>query len=263
MSAVKFSRAEFFNYCRAAFGGRLTQSQVEGTEKILDEAIKRGVPLNQLAYILATVWHETAHTMQPIRERGSNKYLRSKPYFPWVGEGLVQVTWEVNHRKFGANKPGQLMQWPIALRALFDGMLQGMFTKYKLGDFINDTICNYVTARRVVNGMDKANLIAGYADNFQTALEKAGYGETAQKSIVIEKPVIADPEELGKNPASSKTVWTWATTAIAAPLAAFGNLDWRVQLAIIAVIVGFAIYGIKRRFDLCRIMRELHKEYGS
>jgi len=63
--------------------------------------------------------------------------------------------------------------------------------------------------------------------------------------------------------AASKTVLTWLTTAIAAPLAAFGNLDWRVQLAIIAVIVGFAIYGIKRRFDLGKAVRKLHEEYGS
>jgi len=201
--------------------------------------------------------------MQPIRERGNNKYLRSKPYYPWIGEGLVQVTWEANHRKFGAIRPGQLMQWPIALRALFDGMLEGMFTKYKLGDFINDTTCNYVTARRVVNGMDKANLIAGYAASFQAALEKAGYGETVFDPVVIEKTVVADPEKLGKNPATSKTVWTWLTTAIAAPLAAFGNLDWRVQLAIIAVIVGFAIYGIKRRFALGKAVRKLHEEYGA
>jgi len=257
------NRSEFFNQFRKSFGGKLTQSQVEGADKILDEAEKRGVPLNQLAYILATVWHETAHTMQPIRERGSEKYLRSKPYYPWVGEGLVQVTWEANHRKFGANAPGQLMEWPIALAALFDGMLKGMFTKYKLSDFINDRQCNYVTARRVVNGMDKANLIAGYAASFQTALERAGYGERVKAPIVIEKPVVADPEELGKNPATSKTVLTWLTTAIAAPLAAFGNLDWKVQLVIIAVIVGFAIYGIKRRFDLGKAVRKLHEEYGS
>jgi len=255
------NKLEFFKSFRANFGGKLSQLQVDGTNKILDEAMRRNVPPKQLAYILATVWHETAHTMQPIRERGSKKYLRSKPYFPWVGEGLVQVTWEANHRKFGATKPGQLLEWPIALRALFDGMLGGMFTKYKLNDFINESQCNYVTARRVVNGMDKANLIATYAGLFQEALEQAGYGAT--KPVIVEKPIVADPEELGKNPATSKTVLTWLTTAIAAPLAAFGNLDWRVQLAIIGVIVGFAIYGIKRRFDLGKAVRKLHEDYGQ
>jgi len=74
---------------------------------------------------------------------------------------------------------------------------------------------------------------------------------------------IADPENLKKHPATSKTVWTWFATAVAAPLAAFADLDWRVQLVIIAVIVGFAIYGIKRRFDLSRIMRKLHEEHEA
>ena len=44
--------------------------------------------------------------------------------------------------------------------------------------------------------------------------------------------------------ARSKRFWTWFMTAIGTPLAAFGALDWRVQLALVAVIVGFAVYAI-------------------
>lgn len=87
--------------------------------------------------------------------------------------------------------------------------------------------------------------------------------EPKPEPVVIEKPVVVDPGEL-KTPASkSKTVWTWLLTAIGAPIAAFGNLDWRVQLAIVAVIVGFAIYGIKRRADLAKAVRDLKTEFGS
>ena len=56
----------------------------------------------------------------------------------------------------------------------------------------------------------------------------------------------------------SKTVWTWLLTTIGAPLAAFDNLDWCVQL----VIVGFAVYGIKRRADLAKAVRYLTAELG-
>lgn len=80
--------------------------------------------------------------------------------------------------------------------------------------------------------------------------------------VVIEKPVVADPGELATPASKSKTVWTWLLTAIGAPLAAFGNLDWRVQLAIVAVIIGFAVYGIKRRADLARAVRDLKAELG-
>ena len=72
-----------------------------------------------------------------MREQGGETYLRGKPYYPWVGMGLVQVTWEANGKKFGAQSPADLLSWPVALRALFDGMLQGMFTGKKLPDYFN------------------------------------------------------------------------------------------------------------------------------
>lgn len=167
----------FFSAVRAKpFRGRLTPKQVDGLRRITGEATTRETPLKHLAYILATSFHETARTMQPIREMGGEAYLRSKRYYPWVGEGLVQVTWEVNHRKFGATKPGQMLSWPIALRAIFDGMTKGMFTGKRLADYINDEKTDYKAARRIVNGMDKAATIAGYAVAFEAALSAAGYG---------------------------------------------------------------------------------------
>ncbi|CAI2934387.1 hypothetical protein ASC75_08020 [Aminobacter sp. DSM 101952] len=53
------------------FGTSLTKGQVDGAERVLDEAQRRGTPLRHLAYILATAYNETAHTMQPIREISS------------------------------------------------------------------------------------------------------------------------------------------------------------------------------------------------
>lgn len=50
------------------FGTSLSQSQVEGVEAVLDEAERRDTPLNDLAYILATDYHETGRKMQPVRE---------------------------------------------------------------------------------------------------------------------------------------------------------------------------------------------------
>ncbi|CAN7625087.1 hypothetical protein [Aminobacter sp. LjRoot7] len=172
-------RSKFYAALRSrssgVFGTSLSQSQVSGTEMVLGEAQRRGTPLRHLAYILATDYHETAHTMQPVREMGGEKYLRSKRYYPWVGEGLVQVTWEENHRKFGATAPGQMMTWPIALRAIFDGMTKGMFTGKKLADYISGEKCDYVGARRIVNGTDRADDIARYAETFEGALRASNY----------------------------------------------------------------------------------------
>ncbi len=135
-------RKTFFDRVRAEpFGGFLSGSQVTGIGNILDEAEKRGVgDPRLLAYRLATVFHETAKAMIPVREAGGEAYLKAKPYYPWVGMGLVQVTWEANAKKFGATKPEDLMSWPVALKALFDGMDDGVFTGRKLGAYFTDKI---------------------------------------------------------------------------------------------------------------------------
>jgi len=168
-------RKRFFDGVRAGpFPGKLTAQQVDGLTRILDEWDRRKLSdLRFLAYMLATVYHETAHTMQPVREMGGERYLRSKKYYPWVGEGLVQVTWEANARKFGAKKPGDLLTWPIALVALFDGMLKGMFTGKKLADYFTKTTSDWRNARRIINGTDRADLIAGYAKQFHADLVAA------------------------------------------------------------------------------------------
>lgn len=87
------------------------------------------------------------------------------------------------------------------------------------------------------------------------------------KPVVIEKPVVADPGELEKSPAQSKTVWTWALAGAGSVVTAagsfLGGLDWRAQLLISGAIIGFAAYGIKRRFDLARAVRDLKAEIGE
>ena len=165
-------RAAFFNAIRAPlFGGHLTASQVDGMIRILDYMDAKPVlDVRWRAYMLATTFHETGATIQPVREAGGEAYLRSKPYYPWVGEGLVQVTWEVNARKFGALQPGDCMTWPVALRALVDGMVGGMFTGRKLGQYFAAKVDDPVNARRIINGLDRAEMVAGYHRQFLAAL---------------------------------------------------------------------------------------------
>jgi putative chitinase len=171
------NRKVFFDCIRQClFRGGLSAEQVYGINVILDhwELHYKTVSIFYMAYMLATVFKETGRRMVPVREGGGEAYLRSKRYYPWVGEGLVQVTWEVNARKFGAKKPGDCMSWPVALRALFEGMLLGMFTGKKLADYIKPTGArNYKLARRIINGDDCAAEIAAYAESFLTALRLA------------------------------------------------------------------------------------------
>jgi hypothetical protein len=169
----------FFDRVRlAVFGGRMMPSQRAGIERILayrDEKWPE-MPDEELAYLLATVVHETAFKMFPVEEMGSLKYLMSKPYWPWIGRGLVQITWEKNYKKFGIARADAALEWPVALDVAFRGMIFGMFTGKKLSDYIGPGKCDYVAARRIINGTDRAKLVAGYARAFKDALQQARKG---------------------------------------------------------------------------------------
>jgi hypothetical protein len=58
----------------------------------------------------------------------------------------------------------------IAYCIMSAGMRQGWFTSKKLSDYINDRICDYMNARRIINGTDRASLIASYARQFEPLL---------------------------------------------------------------------------------------------
>ena len=167
-----------FDIHRATFG-KLNQSQVDGFNFLVSAFDKVGWTYPQAAYALATVWHETAGTMQPIKERGSDAYLKSKRYYPYIGYGYVQLTWKENYIKVGkligvdlVNKPELALNHLVAADILTGGMAKGWFTgrgfhNTPLGRYNR---ANYIAARRIINGTDKAAKIADEALVFEKAL---------------------------------------------------------------------------------------------
>lgn len=155
------------------------------TRLLIEAGRKHGLLRNQLAYLLATAFHETAHTMRPVREYGSENYLRAKPYYPYVGMGYVQLTWKANYQK-ASNKlgvdfvsnPKKLLEPAYSAEIIALGMKEGWFTGKKLSDYITLQKSDFVGARRIVNGTDKASLIAGYAKEYDEQLKSEGYGES-------------------------------------------------------------------------------------
>lgn len=166
-------RIDFFNNFKIKFNMKsLTQNQVDGIEAIFHEwELSENTDMRWLAYALATTWHETARTMWPITEYGSQKYLRSKKYWPYIGRGFVQLTWKYNYEKYGiADEPELALDLTFASHVLIHGMVNGIFTGKKLSNYFSETKNDPIGARKIINGTDKAELIAGYYHKFLDAL---------------------------------------------------------------------------------------------
>ncbi len=184
-------RTAFFDYIRPhLFSGNLNQPQVDGLTCILD-AWDTGddTDIRNLAYILGTTHHETARTMQPIAEYGHG---RGKPYgqrmrqdgtiyidVPGIfyGRGYVQLTWYENYARAGKaigvdllHDPDLAMVPENAVQIMFRGMREGWFTGVKLSNYFNDNRTEWVQARRIINGMDRAELVADHGRKYHAAL---------------------------------------------------------------------------------------------
>lgn len=177
--------AAFFAALRKVTGP-LDQVQVDTINALLKAAAHW--PVGWMAYGLATAWHEAR--FKPIEEFGRGN---GKPYGKpgkhgqaQYGRGLVQLTWDRNYewadKALGLNgaliKDFSLALRPdIATAILVKGMESGAFTGKALRDCIIErgTHDAFVKARRIINGTDKAQLIAGHAERFQDALEAGGW----------------------------------------------------------------------------------------
>lgn len=190
------NRKNFFAIVRSLHHGILNQNQVDGYTFILDvwEQKHDDLPKDYLAYALATAYHETAATMQPVVEYGPKSYFQKYDIgklakalgnttaldgdgYLLRGRGYVQLTGHRNYvyagQQLGIDLRGnpELATDPhIAAQIMFAGMLGGWFTGKKLKDYMVKGVFQKVNARRIINGTDKAVKIAGHFDVFKKAL---------------------------------------------------------------------------------------------
>jgi predicted chitinase len=181
---AKVDRKYFFENYKKYFG-KLNQNQVDNINLLIDEyEIDEGIDrLSQFAYILATIYHECAATWKPVAEYGKGKgrpYGKVDPQTGQVyyGRGWVQLTWKYNYQKAAdelgidcVNNPELVMEVDNATKICFAGMKEGWFTGKKLADYFSDTKTDWVGARKIINGTDRANLIGNYGKKFYECLQ--------------------------------------------------------------------------------------------
>jgi hypothetical protein len=198
-----FDRKKFFDGYRSRFGP-LTQELVDALEYLLgkiendDRFGTTETDRRKIAYCLATFKWETAHTFEPIDERGGEAYF-NKRYAPdtkagtnvgntkpgdgalFHGRGYVQLTGRTNYTKAkkltGVDllaEPDRAKEPELAYQIAIQGMIDGWFTTRKLGQYFKpDGTADYENARAIINGTDQATRIADIARRFSEILSEA------------------------------------------------------------------------------------------
>jgi putative chitinase len=166
------------------YKGSLPEWQAEPLRLIVAEGYKRERNRAETAYVLATAHHETGRFkhMEEIgrgegRDYGEDVLLIRGERRRYHGRGFVQLTWLQNYARMslllGVNlveSPEQASKPDVAAAILWEGMIRGLFTGKSLADYRQGDSLDFVQARRIVNGTDRADLIASYATVFHDAL---------------------------------------------------------------------------------------------
>lgn len=175
----------FFENYNVKFG-KLEQKQVDSINAVIDyfESNDSLKYLAELAYILATFYHE-AKFEYDIREIGKGKgrsygkpdKITGQIYY---GRGPCQLTWKYNYEKFSeilnidlVNEPDLALEKDNAIKILMHGMINGSFTGKALKNYINENTIDFIGARKIINGTDKKDLIANYAEKFYDIIKKS------------------------------------------------------------------------------------------
>ncbi len=199
----EINRKFFFDTLRLGlFDGRFSQKQVDGVTALLDywEDKHADKDARWLAYVFATAHHEVDRTFQPIKEYGGRRYFHrmydingDRPHVArdlgnlqpgdgarFHGRGFVQLTGRANYA-YWENRLGtdltssdraadKVLDAKVARVILFEGMIEGKFTGKKLSDYFEGVREDWRGARRIINRLDKANLIASYGRQYYQAI---------------------------------------------------------------------------------------------
>jgi hypothetical protein len=153
---------------------------------VLNQCLADGIiDRAQLAYVFATAQHESHWGRFMLELSDGSQYegradlgnTRPGDGPRFKGRGFVQITGRLNYTKWARKLGIDLVSFPekaaipeVAAIIISRGMRDGSFTGLKLSDFIAGSRIDFVNARRIVNGLDRANDIAEIARDYHKAL---------------------------------------------------------------------------------------------
>lgn len=199
--------------------GKLTPSRKDGFEALFSawDELPHLDFLDWLAYAMATAWHETGTTMQPVREgfaktdaeafdkvttycakQGIENYAqRHANGQSYYGRGYVQLTHAYNYQRMGErlgvgkafyDDPDKVMQAPVSAKILLIGLMEGSF-RPKAGtlmDYFSGTERDWFNARDLINGDKKkvqAWTLKQWPGGKPTGQLIAGYGQAFRAAL--------------------------------------------------------------------------------
>lgn len=271
----------FYDVARATlFSGRITQSQLQLIQPLLSAALAAPpatVPM--VAYIMATAHWET-DLFTSMEEYASGDAYEGRADLGntqpgdgkrFKGRGYVQLTGRRNY-EWGAlasgvdliADPARAADPSIAARLIVDGMLGGRFTGKGIGLFINDAKTDFVGARAVVNGTDRAETIAGIARLYLAAL-LAGLSNPVSSAKPVPSSADPMPETTSRAgvPARRKPRFAQAVacgtsiTVVWTAIAASGALPPAMATPEVTNALAGVLSALASAFGLCNFFRPL------
>jgi len=126
-----------------------------------------------------------AHQPEKIANRAYANRMGNGPEssglgYRFRGRGYCQITGHDNYAKFSnllgvdlLGNPDLALQDETAAKIIVIGMRDGIFTGKKLEDYFNASTTDWTDARRIINGLDRANDIAADGQKFFSAIKAA------------------------------------------------------------------------------------------
>lgn len=162
---------------------KLTKAQGDAVRLIVLECERQMVTdPRQIAYILGTVHHECRYkSIKEIRANPNGDAMQRKVYkmqnaywnTGYYGRGFSQLTWAKNYRKFSpvigvdlVKNPDLALKPEIGAKILVFGMSHGTFvsngleSNTRLSTYFNNDRTDWFNARRIVNGVFRAEMVA-------------------------------------------------------------------------------------------------------